>query len=455
MASIGAEDLRKGASQPTLIVQAKSAIVHSSNNPVSPDHIERKWHHPSAFESVSQPHVKVVFERPHHYSGISSQRASPSVPAGVVRAQSTGAHTSSSGSRDTRAHSGVSKSSFHISGPSTVCQNTCHLDPVIHGFHSNRHLNPLRLRPRLLGKRAFAPPLSIYPLCPSPPKTSSHKASVIVDKTMPANQSHPWSRGKLRSSSNGVIRSSSAKVPTIPRLEGKDLKKSSALITGKRECKADIIKHSQTTVPLEEKCTDVPANHILDLSEYSKIVAEDAKENEHVVDCCVGHEASEAPQRVRKISSEVEFTAAVQKLTKNMAHMSSRILNGVSGPQMANFDSQCNRGEVKTGANSATQASTVCLINGSEEFYMDTNPSSALCLEENSPCGRMTQDSTCAISVDTDRKMDPSQSPTVYSVINQISAIHLTKDCCQHASEEHPSQCTMTLDEGDRPDVRG
>lgn len=457
MASIGAEDLRKGASQPTLIVHAKSAVVHSSSTCASPDLSERKWHSPSTFgNSLPLRHVRVVYERPHHFSGISSQCASSSVPAAVTCAQSTGAHSSSSGSRDTRAHSAVSRSSVHSRSPSTVCQSTCHLEPVIHAYQSHRHLNPLRLRSRLLGKRAFAPPLSIYPPCPSPPKTPSHKASMIVDKIMPANQSHPWSRAKLRSSNNGVVHSSTAKVPNIARLETKDLKKSSVLLSGKTECNADeLIKYSQTTVPLEGKYRDVPPNHISVLSEYDTIVAEDAKENGHMVECCVAHEACEAPQRVRKVSSEVKFTAAVRKLTKNMVHMNNVTLNGLSGPLMANFDSQSNRREIRTGTNSATQASSVCLINRSEEFYMDTNPCNAICLDESSFSGGMTQDNICAIPEDTDRKIDSPQSPTVYSVINQISAIHLTKDCCPHTSEEDPSQCSMTLNEGSHPDVRG
>lgn len=457
MASIGAEDLRKGASQPALIVQAKSAIVRSSNTRASSAHVESKWHHPSSLsDSLPRPYVKVVYERPHNFSGISSQRASLTVPA---RAQSTGAHpsscSSSSSSGETRAHSAVSKSSVHIGGSSTVCQSTCHLEPVIQTYQSHRHLSPLRLRSKLLGKRAFAPPLSIYPPCPSPPKTSSHKASVIVEKTMPANQSYPWSRGKLRSNSNGVIRSSTTKVPTIPRLETKDLKKSSVLVSAKKECQADIKKHSQTVVPLEDKYTDVPTNHISDFFEYEKLVAEDAKENEHLVECCVGHGTSEAPQRMRKVSSEVEFTASVRKLTKNISLVNNGTLNGLSGPLTANFDSQCNRREVKTGANSATQASTVCLINGSEEFYMDTNPSNALCLDENSPRDGMIQDSTCAIPEDMAHRMDSPQSPTVYSVMNQISAIHLTKDCCRHTSEEDPSQCPLTVENGSLPDVMG
>lgn len=455
MASTGAEDLRKGASLPTLIVQAKSAIVHSSSTLKSPDHVERKWHHSPAFgDSIPWPHVKAVFERPNHFSGISSQRASPSVPGGVVHAQSTGAHPSSYGNRDTRPRSAVSKSPVHISDPSTVCQSTCHLEPIIHGYQSHRHLNPLRKRSRILGKRAFAPPLSVYPPCPSPPKTSSHKASVIFEKTMPANQSYPWSRDKLRNNSNGVIQSSTAKVPTITRLERKDLK-SSALLSGEREFNADIIKHSQSAVPLEGKFTDVPPNHILDLSEYDKIVAENAKGNEHIMEGCKGHEASEAPQRVRKVSTEVEFTAAVRKLTENMAHISNGTLNGLSGPLMANFGSQCNRREVKTGANSAAQNSAVYFVNGNEEFYMDTHPSNALCLDEDSPSDGMSQDSICAIPEDIDRKMDCPQSPTVYSVINQISAIHLTKDCCQHTLEEDASQCPITLEEGSQSDVRG
>ncbi|KAM9487011.1 tubulin monoglutamylase TTLL4 isoform 1-T2 [Clarias gariepinus] len=453
MASTGAEDLRKGALQPTLVVQAKSATVHLSNTRVSSAHVEKKWHHPSAFgDSVTQPHVKVVCEQPHHFSGISSPRASPSLPARVLRARSTGAHHSSSCCRDTRAHSVVLKNSVHVSSPSTVCQSTCHLDPITHAYQSHRHLNSLRIRSRLLGKRAFVPPLSIYPLCPSPPKTSNHKASAIVDRTMPANQSCPWSSGKLGSNSNGVMHSSTAKVPTIARLETKDLKKASGLLSGKKECKADIIKHSQTTVPLEDKYTDVPPNHVSQLSEFDKIVAEDAKENEHIVECCMGHGAGEAFQRVRNVSSEVEFTAAVRKLTKNMAHVRNGPLNGLSGPLTANFESQHNRREVYASANPATQASRVCLISGSEEFKVDEDP---LCLDENSYSIGMSQGSGCAIPEDIDHTVVPPQSPTVYSVINQISAIHLTKDCCQHTSEEDPSQCPMTLDEGSQPDIRG
>lgn len=453
MASTGAEDLRKGALQPTLVVQAKSATVHLSNTRVSSAHVEKKWHHPSAFgDSVTQPHVKVVCEQPHHFSGISSPRASPSLPARVLRARSTGAHHSSSCCRDTRAHSVVLKNSVHVSSPSTVCQSTCHLDPITHAYQSHRHLNSLRIRSRLLGKRAFVPPLSIYPLCPSPPKTSNHKASAIVDRTMPANQSCPWSSGKLGSNSNGVMHSSTAKVPTIARLETKDLKKASGLLSGKKECKADIMKHSQTTVPLEDKYTDVPPNHVSQLSEFDKIVAEDAKENEHIVECCMGHGAGEAFQRVRNVSSEVEFTAAVRKLTKNMAHVRNGPLNGLSGPLTANFDSQHNRREVYASANPATQASRVCLISGSEEFKVDEDP---LCLDENSYSIGMSQGSGCAIPEDIDHTVVPPQSPTVYSVINQISAIHLTKDCCQHTSEEDPSQCPMTVDEGSQPDIRG
>lgn len=447
MASIGAEDLRKGASPPTLIVQAKSAVVHSSGTLASPNHFERKWYRTAAFgDSIPPPHVKGVYERPCRFSGISSQCASPSVPAGVERAQSRDSHSSTNS--NSRPHSAeTTRSSVHISGPSTACQSPCHLEPVIHGYQTHSHLNPLRLKSRLLGKRASAPPLSIYPPCPSPPKTSSHKASVIVEKTMPANQSYPWSRSKLRSNSNGVARSSSAKMPTIARLERKDFRRSSAPLSGERN-------HSQTTVPLESKFADVPQHHISNLAEYDRIVAGDVKENGHTVECCVRPETCVASQRVRKVSSEVEFTAAVRKLTKNMAHASSGTINGLSEPLMANFNARCNEREVKTGANSAAQALTTYSINGSEEFYMDTNASNALCLDEDSPSDEMTQDRIRAIPEDINLKMDSSQSPTVYSVINQISAIHLTKDCC-HTLEEEPSQCPMTLDEGSRSDVRG
>ncbi|XP_072541768.1 tubulin monoglutamylase TTLL4 [Salminus brasiliensis] len=474
MASSGAEDLRGGAPLSGLIVQAKSAIVHSSNTNVSSSLTERKRHRPTAdSDSVALPNVTVVYDRHSRISGISSQRAYTSVPTAATSVTKPECARSAGARSDRRTASAVSQSSRHISSPSTVCHSPCHLEPSVHSYQSCWQLDKLRLRSRLLGKRAFSPQLSVCPSCPSPPKTTSRRASVRVEKTMPTNQSYPWTSNKLKSNSKGVIQPSTAKVPTNARKETCDLEKPSTILSAsccnggdKGDGKANIIKPTQTTVPLKDKYADVPQNHVSGVQDwipYEKTVAEDAKENERIAGCCLEHGTSEAPQRVRKVSSEVEFTAAVKKLTNNMAHAQNGTLNGLCGPLRANISSllAVKTGTV-TGATSSTKASRVCLINGNEESLMDTDTSSALSLDArdetysaDAPCDAETQRSTCAIPEEISHKMAPPQSPTVYSVTDQISAIHLTKKGYDHTSEEDPGICPMTLDEEGEPGIKG
>ncbi|XP_062861890.1 tubulin polyglutamylase TTLL4 [Trichomycterus rosablanca] len=441
MASNGAEDLRR-SSRPTFALQPKSAAVHWSNINVSSAVIERNRHYPSALShSVSLPNVHVAYDRPHRFSGIYSQRHSSSVPRAatalsrVVNAQNTGARSPNS----KRTPSIVSKSSPNISGLSS-----CHLEPIVQSYQARRHIDPPSLKSGLLGKRTFAPSPSIYHSCPSPPKTSSHRTSVKLKKTMPTNKSYPLLSSKLKSNSNGLVQPSSAKVPTDVKLERNPVEKSNGIIHAMGDYEADLIKPALTTVP---KYTDVPINSV-SVAQDNKII-EDTKENEHVVACSMEHGTSEAPQRVRKVSSEVQFTAAVQKLNKSMVQVSSGTLNGHSGPFKANSDSLCHRTAVKTGittsANTLTNAS-LCLINGNGEFCMDTEPSAGLCSDISAFYNGVIQDSVCAIKEDVSTKMDSPQSPTVYFVTNQISAINLTKESSHHPSGESPSLCRINVD---------
>uniref|UniRef100_W5LBV0 Tubulin tyrosine ligase-like family, member 4 n=1 Tax=Astyanax mexicanus TaxID=7994 RepID=W5LBV0_ASTMX len=471
MASSGAEDLRGGGQLSALFVQAKPAIVHSSNTHVSSSLRERKNHHPSSLgDSVSQPNVTVVFDQRSRISGISSQRACPPVPAAATtvrrpeRAQSASARSSPGAKSGIRTASTVSKSSCHISSLSAVCLSPCNLEQTVHSSQSCWQLDKLRLRSRLLGKRTFSPQHSVCPSCPSPPKTYSQRASVRVEKTMPTNQSYPWTNNKPKSNSKGVIQTSTAKVPTNARLDTCDLDKSSTILSAshcnggeKGDGKGNTMKPIRTTVPLKDKCADVPKNHVTsvqDWIQYEKTVAEDTKENKRLSECCVDHGTSEAPQRVRKITSEVEFTAAVKKLTKSMAHAQN-------GTLRANISSLVAVKTV-TGATSSAKASSLCLINGNEESLMDIDTSSALSHDArdetysvDAPCDGEIRGITCAIPEEVSHKTADPQSPTVYSVTDQISAIHLTKKDSEHTSEEDSGLCHMTLDEEGEPVING
>lgn len=77
---------------------------------------------------------------------------------------------------------------------------------------------------------------------------------------------------------------------------------------------------------------------------------------------------------------------------------------------------------------------------------MDTEPSNVISLENSAPCDEINQDGD-AIPEELKSITDFPQYPTVYSVMNQISAIHLTKEHCQHLSVKDPSSCSRTPDD--------
>ncbi|XP_076849908.1 tubulin monoglutamylase TTLL4 [Brachyhypopomus gauderio] len=481
MASNGAEDLRSGASRSALIVRAKSAVVHTFNTRVSSGFIERERHHLAALgDSLSLPNVTVAYDQPLHTSGISSQRAYTSVPAvnttvsRAVRDRSAGVHPPNGlGNIGTRAANVVSKSSVYIRCSSTAYHSSSCLEATVQNYQPHWHLNPLGIRSRLLGKRSSSTQFSVYPTCPSPPKTSSRTPSVIVKRNMPTNQSYPWTDSTLKSSSKGVIQPSTTKVPMNVRLEGlgeaKDVEKHSTVLFVSR-CnsgdKGDCTGVTAKSPISEHRSTDVPLNHILDTHEwpqYEKTVPEDTKENAHMVKCCVGQGTSEAPRRVRKLSSDVEFTTAVPNLSRSVAHERNRMINGMSTPPRTSLGPQRSTGAGKTGttanATLPTKSSTSCLSNGNGESNM---ASSAVCPNartEKHPSSSLsdagTQSSTCAIPEEVSHKIDSLQSPTVYSVTNQISSIHLTKDGIQHVLEENPNLCSTILDKEHAPEVNG
>lgn len=434
MASSGAEDVRNGASRPALVIQAKSAVVHSPNARGSLN-AERKRLQGGAGDSLPQPNVRVLYDQPFCVSGIPTQRAYPHVPTvRVSRARSTSATSLNGASNGLRTHSVLSKSLPHINTAPAACHS-----------HRQSHwnLDSFQFKSRLLGKRAFSPQLSVCPACPSPPKSSSQR--VVIEKIMPTNQSLPWTSNKLRDNSNGVVWPPNAKMPTYPKRETVDLNSPANIVSGcngthSRGLKTNATKPPQPSVPLKDICTDVLLNHskaAKDLKQFEKIVTEDTRAIE--LDCCVGHGVGEAPQRVTKISSEAEFAAAVvQKLTKNNLHARRWTLNGVSNVK------HLTGGTVP-----------ICLIHEDKESCfapMETNNALSFDItDEKCPsavvCDGKTQGGDRAIPEVTSHDMASPQSPSVYTVTNQISAIQLTKEECCQASQVDTSPMSLEEEE--------
>uniref|UniRef100_A0AAY4AX12 Tubulin polyglutamylase TTLL4 n=1 Tax=Denticeps clupeoides TaxID=299321 RepID=A0AAY4AX12_9TELE len=144
-----------------------------------------------------------VHDKLRSVSGSPSQRAYPGVPAPRARRAPV--------------------ATCHVAGP---------LQLTVQGCRPRWCPDPLRFRPGLLGKRASSPQRSVYPACPSPPK------AVSVGRTMPANQSSPWSGAE-----RGVV-CTRANVPSCPRLDADEPQKLSVKMT--RPC----VSFSDMAVPV-------------------------------------------------------------------------------------------------------------------------------------------------------------------------------------------------------------
>lgn len=426
MASSGAEDVRNGASRPALIVQAKSAVVHLPN--ARGGFIaERKRSQGSSGDSLPHPNVRVLYDQPYCISGTPTQRAYPHVPTvRVNRAQSTSAASLNGASNGLRAQSVLSKSLPHINTTPAACHRQPHWK-----------LESLRFKSGLLGKRAFSPQLSVCPACPSPPKSSSQRG--VIEKVMPTNQSSPWTSNKLRNNSNGVVLPPNAKMPTFSKQEIGDLHSPANVVsscngTFSRGLKVDAMKPLQPGVPLKDISTDVILNHskTVSLRQFEKIKVENANE----LDCCMGHGVNEASQRVMKISSEAEFNASA--VLKSNVHTRERTINGLSIVK-----------HITVGA------VPVCLNDEEKESRfapMETNSALSFDIIADEKCSSavVCNGGDCAIPEVTGHDI-ASQSPSVYTVTNQISAIQLTKEESCQASPVG----TLNEEEGDdNPEIQ-
>ncbi|XP_051998735.1 tubulin polyglutamylase TTLL4 [Xyrauchen texanus] len=431
MASSEVEDLRNGASRPALIIQAKSAVVYSPNVRGSSS-AERKRLQAGAGDSVSHPNVRVQYDQPYCVSGIPSQRAYPHVPVAsttsavrVSRAQSPSNNYLNGASNGLNTHSVLSKSLPYINAAPAACHSLSQQEPTTYNCQPHWNLAPFRLKTGLLGKRAFSPQLSVCPACPSPPKSSSQRASVVIEKTMPTNQSFLWTSNKLWYNSNGVVQPPNAKIPSYSKQENSDLHITAICKSGShsngtisRGLKVDAKKLTQPTVPLKDICTDVlmnPSKAAKDILQLEKTLVENGRRNEHTIECCLVQGTSEY---------------AVQKLARSNVHSRHRMLNGLNKQPETNMKHLCSSG----GDITTNITVPICLTYEDEELCFAPT-------ETNSTIPEVTgHNVTCP------------RSPSVYTVTNQISAIHLTKEEFSHMDT---GLCPMKLkEEQDDADVQ-
>ncbi|TRY83686.1 hypothetical protein DNTS_034383 [Danionella cerebrum] len=372
MASCGVEDGRNGASQPALIVQAKAAVVHSPNARGSFSTEKRRLPGVTG-DSVQRPNVRVLYDQQNCISGIPKHSAYPHVPperTSRVQSASSGSLNGSS----SRKHRLLSKSLPHINTlPAAACHSHVQIPWTLHSFS---------LKSGLLGKRAFSPQLSI---CPSPPKSSSQ--SVGAERVMPTNQSLPWTGNKLRNSKiNGVVKASNGDMATFSKQKTGDLHKAANVLsscngTYSRGLKVDSAQ-PQASVHLKEISTDMFLNH-KGVRHFEKIVVEDD-----------GARGDEALWRVTKISSEGEFN--INALQKPCVHARHRLQNSLSSAKVFTENSEPICPE--DGDFTPMEITEKCL-------------STVVCTDK-------PQGGDCAIPLST----------SVYTVTDQISAIHLTKE---------------------------
>ncbi|XP_036396690.1 tubulin polyglutamylase TTLL4-like [Megalops cyprinoides] len=441
MASNGVEDLKRRASHSALASGARSAAVLVPNGHGSPHPLDRKRPMtPQPRSPVAKPSTRAGQDQPLCVSGISPHRAYICVPAsgpGANGVWNAGA-SRVNGAGDGGSVSDVALRSPQPSGaPLTASQNPCGPEPAPQGCRTPLPVDPLRLRSGLLGKRAFSPQPSAYPTSPSPPKATSQASPVVTESSMPTNQSSPWSNAKLRDGGDGIVRPTTAKVPSHPRQGRGDLGKPTPVPSltplhrengGKTE---PGLTHPPT--PSQEQYQDLVQNHSWGGEARQRIetVATDAGEAEGRSGCLVDRRGSAGPEKLRKSQPQVSLTAAVQKLTASAAHLRNGTVKALtsSNPSVLEVVGRappCSPSHAPPG-----KTSPLCLTNGTAEpSCIPMEVSSAARLDARS-CGRGALPPAAragAIPGDGPSGRASPQQPSVYSVTTQISAIHLTKD---------------------------
>ncbi|XP_045068006.1 tubulin polyglutamylase TTLL4 isoform X2 [Coregonus clupeaformis] len=307
---------------------------------------------------------------------------------------------------------------------------------------------------------------------------TSSSTTTSSSSSMPTNQSVPWTSGKLRGHNKGVMRPSTGKVPSRPRQETTQTRDSAKPLSqltqsasycrggdngdGKTQTKfthhtpntvpfQDRSPHPPNTVPFQDRSpryNDVARDQIWRLQDpcqFESLVAADMEGADHTqrLECCAaGHVSHGTPpntpaERIRKSSSEVEFTEAVRKVTQSRSavtpHPRNETVNGVTtGPSGSSTDPvKVDKGMTTSSVSSvsvihspapAKPSVPLCLTKRDQETEPSVSPVSmeASSLDNNTTTN--SSSTTASIAPLPHAGITPTQSPTQSSATASASA---------------------------------
>nr|XP_023661842.1 tubulin polyglutamylase TTLL4 isoform X1 [Paramormyrops kingsleyae]XP_023661843.1 tubulin polyglutamylase TTLL4 isoform X1 [Paramormyrops kingsleyae] len=455
MASSGAEEVKIQTFQPTFGASLIPTVVHVPNGEVVSCKLQRRGLQPSE-PSVTVANVNVGLEQLLCVSGTSThcafpvQAAYPSV-ARVDGVWSSGVSCTNGITNSQIISSVVAKNSQCSSAPLVFCQNPFRLEPSIHSSLPHKHLGSHRLRSGLLGKRAFSFQPAVYPVCPSPPKATSKFSEISLTKsTMPTNQSSPQATSKFNGNSNGFLQPATTQVPVHPRQKLRDLANPSTTPslstshqcrTDKGSCKTDT-KLSCPTVPLQKNCRDVILGDTFGVGDMLK--SENVAGSVKVVQPNNVHQGLRVLGTGKRLSTEVSFTAAVRTMARNSVKLSNGALHATGrAPATQSTTAFVLRPEnvaVDPVPSADVPPVTPALLSALPLTQVDQGSNLVAAKPSSLPGLRLSCSTSCssdasyasggkghAIPGETMDELTVPQSPSVYSVTTQISAIHLTK----------------------------
>ncbi|XP_018585215.2 tubulin monoglutamylase TTLL4 isoform X1 [Scleropages formosus] len=456
MASSGAEELRQ-PSQSTLTVQVRPAVVHVSNRQLASFPLQKRRLHTSAStDSVARPNESVGQNQLLCVSGTPTHCAFPPLTVNyptVARPDSV--WSAGVGCPNGVANIVASRSSHHSSVSLVTFHSPYQLEGTVLSYQPQCDLDSHRFRTGLLGKRAFSLHPAVYPICPSPPKATSHKSTEIAppNRTMPSNESSPWGTSMFKGSSNGTVQPAATHVPVFPGQRPSNQEKpssttcpaaSSSFGNNVENCRMDpTLAHPN--VPMQ-KCQNVILPDLSRVEQPLKdknITVGNGKAVNGMPQSPNSHQMSEVLNSKRSVSSRVIFTEAVRKLAASGARMKNgaakeQNICSAPGPVLSFVPLSAGDGARETfpcsdGNSSPAESTALCLGHICQE--LQCVPSDALRLPAldggyrckidglpPSPHGGTAK--PCAIPHTTECEFP--QQPSIYSVTTQISAIHLT-----------------------------
>ncbi|XP_061089419.1 tubulin polyglutamylase TTLL4 [Conger conger] len=414
MASNGAEDFHAQAFGPGLAAR----LLAGSGSPTSLTRTVSYTQSPR--DHVDQLHARVAQNRQNSVSGTLAHRAclplSSASPKTARGKEGLNSNASSSNGRvsGVAPHASPSSSVSFTSSKNSIWQsaskNSC---------RSSARFDSLQLRPGLLSKRTLASHRAIYPTCQSLPKATSRKSSVVIEGTLPTDRSLPWSCTKLGASrrrSGGAtprttasLTSQSGQEPSEPRSSFNPSQVALRCYTDDKGARQIERVLAHPAVPSQSRCQDSTQEHSSGDKELQKLggmVRADAGLEEHPLQCHGTYEGAKG-----------QVGAALERLGESGSLLRNGAANGLAMPPGSDTDPPCIVEAVNTDSGPRSSAN-----------HVPPAKSAPLCLAGGDETTCCVPDEVCDAPGDSVRKGACLKPLSVYSLTNQISAMHLTKE---------------------------